>query len=336
VTRHYEDLNARARGLGTHLLTRREIETLARAPDLPALAAQLRALGFPVTDTERVTPAALELAVRRRAGAALATLARWCGPRADAAAILFEDEDRRSVRSIVRGAGERVDPELKIAGALPTPSLPERALQELARQPSVRAVATLLVAWRHPYGAPLLAAASPGQPDLLRLELVLNRCFAERSLAAARGGPMTSFVRETIDLENVLAALVLAERADDMIPKDAFLAGGAGLDVAAFEEAVATGGAARAAARLERALGNSPLGRACGRAAVDPAAAEAAALREQIAVQRRAARLDPLGPAPLLAFVLALRAQTTDVRSVIWARALAAPAAVTMAGLVTV
>jgi vacuolar-type H+-ATPase subunit C/Vma6 len=335
VTRRYEDLDARARGLGTHLLTRRALETLARAPDLPALAEQLRVMGFPVTDAERSTPAALELAVRRRAGAALATLSRWTGPRADAAAILFEDEDRRSLRSILRGAGERVDPELRIAGALPTPSLPERALLELARQPTARAVATLLVAWRHPYGAPLLAVASPGQADLLQLELVLNRCFAERSLRAARGGPMTPFVRETIDLENVLAALVLAERSDDMVPKNGFIAGGAGIGIAAFEEAVATGSAARAAARLERALGDSPLGRMCRRAAADPASAEESALRERIAAQRRIARLDPLGPAPLLAFVLALRAQAIDVRHVIWGRALAAPVAVTTAELVT-
>lgn len=334
MTRRFEDLNARARGLGTHLLTRRDLDLLARASDLPTLAEQLRILGFPLDPTD-TTPAGLELAVRRRAAAALATLARWTGPRADAAAILFADEDRNNVRSMLRGASDRVPAELRLAGTVPTPELPERALRELARQPSARAVAALLVAWRHPYGAALLAVASAGPADLLRLELALNRRFAERALRAGRGGPMAAFVRETIDLENALAALVLAERSDDLVPKDAFIPGGARIGIAEFERAVATGRADRAAVALEHALGGTPLAPALARAAADPAAAEELALRERIAAQRRHARRDPLGPAPLLVFVLGLRAQTADVRRLIWGRALGAPAAALSADLVT-
>jgi hypothetical protein len=47
------------------------------------------------------------------------------------------------------------------------------------------------------------------------------------------------------------------------------------------------------------------------------------------------ARRDPLGSAPLLAFALALRAQTVDLQRVIWGVALGAPAALVARELVT-
>jgi vacuolar-type H+-ATPase subunit C/Vma6 len=336
VTRRWDDLNARARGLRTHLLPRRDLERLAQAPDLPSLADGLRAAGFPVTDADRFSPAALELAVRRRAGARLAILRRWCGPRAAAAAVLYDDEDRLNLRSILRGAAAGAPPELRLAGTVPTPALPERALVELARQPTPRAVAALLTAWRHPCGPPLTAALGAGQADLLRLELALNRHFTERAMREARGGPVADFVREIVDIENVFAALVLADQPADVTPKDAFLAGGRLVGIGDFEEAVASGSASAAAARLARACGMSALGRVLGRPGADPAAFEAAVLRARIADQRSAARRDPLGPAPLLGFVLGLRAETADLRRLIWGLALAAPRAQLAAELATV
>lgn len=335
MTPRWDDLNARARGLRTHLLTRRDLERLTQSPDLPALADGLRAAGFPVADADRFSPIGLELAVRRRAGAQLATLARWCGSRIDAAAILYDDEDRLTLRTILRGAAEGADATLRLAGTVPTPALPERALAELARQPTPRSIVALLSAWRHPCGPPLLAALGVGQADLLRLELALNRHFTERALRLARGGPVHGYVRDIIDVENTLAALVLAERVADVTPKEAFLHGGHRIGIVDFEEAVAAG-AAGAAARLARAFGDSPLARALAPAGGDAAAVETALLRARIAAQRSAGRRDPLGPAPLLAFVLALRAETADLRRLIWGVALDAPRALISAELATV
>jgi vacuolar-type H+-ATPase subunit C/Vma6 len=335
VIRRWDTLNARARGLRTHLLSRGDLERLGQSADLPALADGLRAAGFPITDADRFSPAALELAVRRRAGAQLATLARWAGPRAAAAALLYDDEDRRNLRAILRGAADGAAAPLRLAGTIPTPSLPERALEELARQPTPRAVAALLVAWRHPLGAPLLAAVGAGHADLLRLEVVLSRHFTERAVRLAQGGPLLEFVRETIDVENALAALVLAERSADVTPKDAFLRGGSRIDIAAFEEAIATGTATGAGARLARAFGESRLAGPLARAGGDGGAAEAALLRARLAAQRGAARRDPLGPAPLLVFVLALRAEADDLRRLIWGLALDAPRTLLAAELAT-
>jgi vacuolar-type H+-ATPase subunit C/Vma6 len=216
-----------------------------------------------------------------------------------------------------------------------TPALPERALEELARQPTPRAVAVLLAAWRHPCGPPLLGAIGAGQADLLLLELALNRHFTDRALRLARGGLVIDYVREIIDVENTLAALVLAERAADVTPKNAFLPGGHRIAIGDFEEAVAAG-VAGAVARLARAFGDSPLARALAPEGGDPAAVETALLRARITVQRRTARRDPLGPAPLLGFVLSLRAQTADLRRLIWGLALKAPRALIAVELATV
>jgi vacuolar-type H+-ATPase subunit C/Vma6 len=223
-----------------------------------------------------------------------------------------------------------------LAGTLPTPALPERALRELARQPAPRGIAVLLVAWRHPYGPALLAAASPGETDLLRLELALNRSFAERLTRLAGAGPLAAFVRETLDVENACAALVLAGQPQDVVPRDAFVRGGARVGIRDFEEAVSAGSVEAAARRLARAFGSSPLASAFARAGSDPASIEESVLRLRLAAVRREARRHPLGPAPLLAFALALQAQVMDLRRIIWSRALSAPRAAGAGALVTV
>lgn len=332
----WDALNVRARGLRTHSLARGDLERLSEAADLPALADALRAAGFPVTDADRSDPAALELAVRRRAGAQLAILSRWAGPHAAAAALLYDEEDHHNLRALLRGAVEGADPTQRLAGTVPTPSLPERTLEELARQPSPRAIAALLSAWHHPSGPPLAAATGTGHADLFQLELALSRHFAARALRLAGRGPLLGYVRQAIDVENTLAALVLAERPADLTPKESFLTGGDRITIVAFEEAVQTGNAARAAARLARAFGTAPLAGPLSRGVGDAAGTETALLRVQLAEQRRAARHDPLSPAPLLGFVLGLRAETADLRRIIWGLALGAPRAGLAAELATV
>ena len=336
MTGRWDALNARARGLRTHSLTRGDLERLTEAPDLPALADALRAAGFPVTDADRFDPAALELAVRRRAASQLATLSRWAGPHAAATAMLYDEEEHRSLRALLRGAVEGADRAQRLAGTVPTPSLPERALEELARQPSPRAIAALLSAWRHPCGPPLLAALGAGDADLFRLELALGRHFAARALRLAGHGALLAYVRQAIDVANTLAAIVMAERPADLTPKEAFLTGGERITIVAFEEAVQTGSGGGAAARLAREFGATPLGGPLSRSAGDAAGTETVLLHARLAEQRRAARHDPLGPAPLLAFVLGLRAETADLRRIIWGLALGAPRARLAAELATV
>lgn len=336
MTALWGDLDARARGLATHLLRHSELEALAQAPDRAALAEALRRHGFPVEEGE-TQAAALELALRRVAAARLRVLARWSGVRVEALTVLFEDEDRRSLRALFRGAVQGAPAGDRLAGLVPTPTLPERALRELAAQTKPAAIAALLTAWRNPYGSALLPFATAEQPDLFRLELLLNRTFAARALRATRGaGLLAAYVRETIDLENAYTALVLATEGKDITPKDAFLPGGERVSIAAFEVAAAAGDASEAVRRLAASFAGTAVGRALAACADDPAQLEEAVLRARVRALVHATRTAPLGPAPLLAYTLRLRAEMIDLRRIIWGVALAVPRAALTRDLVTV
>ncbi len=334
----WEDLDARARGLATHLLGHAELDALARAPDVAALAEGLRGHGYPVAEKE-AAPAALELALRRVAAARLRVLARWCGPRTGVLTVLFEDEDRRSLRAVLRGAVQGVASDVRLAGLVPTPTLPERALRELAKQDKPGAIAALLTAWRNPYGSALFPVASAAHPDLFALELLLNRTFAVRAVRAAGGGgagSVAAYVREVIDLENAFTALVLAAEGKDVTPKDAFLPGGGRISIAAFEIAAAAPDVSEAGRRLAAAFRGTPLAAAFERFGGDPAALEDQVLRIRIRELVRAMRTAPLGPAPVLAYAVRLRAELVDLRRIIWGVALAASRAALVQDLVTV
>jgi len=335
----WDDLNARARGLGTHLLSRLQLEGLAREPDLPSLGDALRRFGIATGESEATaTPEDLELGIRRWAAASLRTLARWAGPRASALPTVFEDEDRRSLRAILRGAVHGAPAARRLAGLVPTPALPERALQELARATTASAVATLLAAWRHPYAAALAPAIGTTQPDLFALELSLARAFADRVVRAARragDAGLLWFARETIDLENALSAVVLTVEGKDVVPKDVFLSGGARVSIGAFEEAIALGEPGAAGARLAAALGDVPIATVLRQAARDPASLEDDLLRARLDGLARRVRQAPLGALPVLWFGLRLRAQVVDLRRIVWAMTLGAPRGTMVEGLVT-
>ena len=322
----WEDLATRARGLATHLLTRTEVAALAAAADLGALGDALRARGFKLAEGPP-TADGLELAVRRAAGARLWLLTRWVGVRNPLLAVILDDEDRRSIRALVRGAVQGAVAEMRLAGLVPTPTLPERALTELAGQPTPRAVAALLTAWDHAFGTALLRATQTTQPDLREIEQVLNRSFADRAVRVARSAGsqiLLDYVREAIDLENACAALVLAGTEHDNAAKAAFVAGGRALSLAAFLDAVAAG--AGVASRLAVAFRGSELATDFERWGADPARIEEQLLHRRIARLRALARRDPAGPASVLEFALRLRSELLELQRLIWGMALGAPA----------
>lgn len=333
----WDDVNARARGLGTHLLSVAELQLLSRATDFSALTNELRRLGLPVSGDGVPTPAEVELAVRRWASDALGTLARWAGRRIPVLAVVYEDEDRKSLRAILRGAARGAVADARLSGLIPTPALPERALEELARQASVVAVVTLLQVWRNPYGEALAALARTAQPDAFAIDLMLDRTFAARALSAARpaGAELLGFVRETVDVTNAMTALVLASAGRDFTPKEAFLPGGDRVSIVAFEEAAAAGGPAAAGVRIARAFYPRPLAAAFGDLGADPGALEDEVLRIRVRALSWQVRRAPLGPAPTLWFALRLRGQVIDLQRIVWGAALAAPPADIAAALVT-
>jgi vacuolar-type H+-ATPase subunit C/Vma6 len=223
---------------------------------------------------------------------------------------------------------QRAPVEERLGGLIPTPTLPARALAELAVLPTPREIAVLLTAWGNPYGPALADAAAATHPDLLALEHQLNRTFAARALRgarAARNRVLIHFVRETIDIENACTALVLVEAEPEAPAKPAFVDGGRQLSLAAFLDAVSTREPAEASRRIAAAFGLGLLSTAFDRYARDPALLEELLLSRRIATLRQRARRDPAGMATILQYVLELRAQVLTLRRIIWGVALDAP-----------
>lgn len=329
MTPVWDDVNARARGLGSHLLTRAQLTALAREPDAPALAAALRRRGVLTgTTTEVPRPPDLELAIRRWAGAALRTLARWVGRRAGALPLVFDEEDRRSLRAIIRGAVQHTPADRRLAGLVPTPSLPERALVALASAPNAAAVSGLLAVWHHPFAAAIAPASLAASPDLFALESALSRAFAERATQAAaraHNRPLRDAVAEAIDLENARTAVLLATLWRDVVAADQFLPGGARVSITAFSQAIATGEASAAGSRIATAFAGTPYAKLFAQRLPDPATLDDELLRLRLRELTRQVRRVPLGPLTLLWFALRLRAQLLDLQRIVWTVALGAP-----------
>lgn len=332
----WDEVNARVRGLATHLLRPERAPELAAAGDLPDLVHRLEGAGYRlVLEPGPVTAANVESAIRRLAASRLRLLARWCGSRAAAVAVIFEEEDRRSLQALIRGTVAGTAPEARLGGTLPTTSLPLRALEELARQPNLRAVGALLAAWGNPYAIVLHGVEGFEHPDLLRIEMRLSRQFAQRARDAARAGDraLHAHVGDAVDLENAWAALLLAGDGGDVDPSECFIPGGDRITPAVFERVATAPERAEASRRLARAFGSRPMGRALARAADRLPELDDELLAAQLDERRAAARLDPLSSAPLLAYALALRAESRMLGRLVWGVALGMPAPVLAADL---
>jgi vacuolar-type H+-ATPase subunit C/Vma6 len=330
-------LDARAYGLRAKLFERAELEAMAGAPSAAALARELEQAGRLLEPIERpATVASIESAVRHTAARHLGILSKWAGP-GSALDVFYADQDRRSLRALLRGALQGAPSDERLAGLLPTPRLPERALTLLARQPTPSRVAAQLVLLHHPDAPRLSALTARTQAVLLDLERALVHGFAERSLAAARAGDrnLREVVRARIDVCNVEMALAFAAGPHDVEAGTLFTDGGAALARKGFLDASLAPSVAEATPRLERALTGKTLQRVVRSAAGDASRLDVLFLRQALVEQRQVARLDPLGSAPLVLFLLRLQAQTADLRRLAWGAALGAPAELLRSELVT-
>lgn len=227
-------------------------------------------------------------------GDELAILARWADDRAGALAVIFDDEDRATLRALVRGlaAGAPIDD--RVAAAAPTPSLPASILRTLARAPTTAVLAEELARHEH-WAAPALASADG---DLFAFEQRVAHAFAARARRGAAGElAIATHVRQVIDVENAGAAWLLAARGRSLDPGACFVAGGARISRDVF-----TAASRGATTELTRALAGTPLASALERGAL-----EDAALAWHLDTQTRLRRLEPTGLAPVLELVLSRR-----------------------------
>ncbi|MGE0353377.1 MAG: V-type ATPase subunit [Gemmatimonadales bacterium] len=326
-----DDLAARVRGLATHLLDDDDYRELARARDLPELAARLAGHGLAIEPVSGPVAAAnLEIQVRRAAAAQLQVLNRWCGPRAAVLAVIFEDEDRRSLRALVRGAAAGAAPAARLAGLIPTSLLPARALEELAGLTSPGEIGALLATWGNPYASAILESSAGAHPDLFAMEVALSRRFAGRAVRGARKGDavLRHYVATTIDLENVFTLLAMHSAEPERRPEDCFIPGGRAIPLELFVHASGLESLAVAVGELAARLAPEQMAEPILERHEDPAELEDLLLRHRIRRLRRRARLDPLSTAPVLAFALELRHEVRRLQRLIWGIGLHAPVAV--------
>ena len=315
---------ARARGLSGRLLSPAALAELAPSTDLRDLGTRLaarRARPAP----EAVSARSLEDDERRHYGAQLRLLAHWSGAHVNLLAPLFDDEDRRSLRTVLRGAVAGVPATDRLAGLIPTPALPMRALDQLASCDLQAAIAALLVAWGNPYGPPLVAETSRQNPDLFQIEHSLVSTWATRARRAARRGDraMRAFVKRQLDLANLWTALLVAEHGFDGPAGSLFIEGGALIRRGDLEQAAAAKSRSRAVEILDKLVRQSPLAAATGVGDNVEERVRHALIREQRAI----ARQQPLSTAPIIEFWLRLRAEAAAIRRVIWSIAAGVPAA---------
>jgi vacuolar-type H+-ATPase subunit C/Vma6 len=293
------DVAARAAGRCAHLLGEPALVAIETSRDRAALDDALRV-------------------AYRRAGEDLAIADRWAGARRSALAVIFDDEDRHSLRALVRGLAAGVPVERRLAAAVPTPSLPEGALRELAQASSIAELATALAQRKHPLAA---AFASTETPSLVTIELAMARTVIARAGRDHRGGEaIARYVEELVDGENATAALELAARGQDLAADEVFLEGGRALGRDEFL-AAASASPEAAAVALARVFTRTPLAAAFD--AATPEAIDDAVLAWQLDTQTALRRVDPTGVAPLLYLVLRRRGELRRIRRAAWRHALA-------------
>jgi vacuolar-type H+-ATPase subunit C/Vma6 len=335
----WDDVNARARGLATHLLPRTELGRLAESRAWEEFVNRLAQAGYPVLTAGRLPSGADEFARRTGDVAAdrFAVLARWLGPRRATLAVLYEDEERRTLRVLLRGAVEGASAGARLRAAVPTPDLPPRVLDRLAHADSPADLARRLVSLGHPAGRVLQTELDSGRElGLLGLEAALGRLFATRTTRAVRkAGPLVrAFAQLLLDLENAWSLLLRGNWGSEPDADAVFLPGGRWLSRERFDR-LAAGDQEAVAQGLQSAFASSPVAGAFNGEGVDPVRIEGGAVRATIAWLRTLARRDPLSPAVLLHVLLRIQAERRDLRAVAAGLSLGAPPRVILTHLVS-
>ena len=301
-----DDVIARARGLVGRVLDGATLDEIERATRADALAS---ALGIADASAD-----AIDRIARVRIAADFAILSRWTRVYPDAIAALELDEDRRSLRAIVRGLAASSGADRRLAGTVPTARLPEPLLAALAAAPSIDAIRALLGA--HPLAVAFATRSAALEP--LAIEAALARAFAEQACRSTADRAMRVYVSQVVDTENASAALLLAARGGGLLAGELFIDGGARLRRERF--LAVAGDATSGRELLSRAFAATPLALAI--VASSPAALEDAALVWQLGTQARLRRTDPHGLASVIYVVLRRRAEARRLRRAAWRIAL--------------
>lgn len=332
-------LNTRLRAMRAHLLPRQEFERVLAIPDLPGIVASLRegpygrsidSVGWGGPEAARI-----EEALRRNVSETLSRLlAVSTGDCGEAVRLVLGRWELQAVKTVVRGKATGASAGEILPALVPTGLHDEAALEEMARQPSLRSLAELLVSWREPWGRPLLRALNEygGPRDLHLLESALDRSWflhaAARLQAIHRPGvegedALSRFVSLSVDAINLMTALKAVEERIVVADRSrSFLPGGRLFDRGAFDRILSSPTLAEALEEAGRFLFRDPV------TTVPPPTAGVPILpsvevqldRALLRMSRGRSRVDPLGWGPLVHYLLDKLREVRNLRMIVRAR----------------
>jgi V/A-type H+-transporting ATPase subunit C len=258
----------------------------------------------------------------------------------EAVGILSGYLELQNLKTILRGKSAGLPADGIMPALIPAGFYDEAALRALSQQPDLKAVRDLLTAWGDPYGRPLADALKEYREprDLFVLETALDRQYFDRSIRrvnedrsmAGEEAPLSVFVALLIDRTNLMTALKAVEEGLALTDRlRYFLPGGRIYGEKEFVRLLSSRSleeALRSAARssFEAALNEpgAPPGRISTLSLV-----ERRLDRVLLRKMRERMRLDPLGIAAVIRYLLDKRCEIMNLRMIWRGRLVALPEA---------
>ncbi|PKG31364.1 V-type ATPase subunit [Methanoregula sp.] len=198
------------RGMKSRLLTRREMDDLITKPDLPSLIADLENTPY----REYIIGAkgrldgilCIEAALRDNFTNTFRKVQDFVRQEeAERYIVIFLHRwDVQNIKTILRGKNIHVTSEEIASCLVPAGEMDEATLNELLKQPDVRAVVDLLATWKIPYARPLTRAYPEflKTKDLAVLECALDRYYYDDALASVNSpGYNNQIIQDILRLE---------------------------------------------------------------------------------------------------------------------------------------
>lgn len=251
----YGYINARIRGMHSRLLNRKTYDALILRQDIPSIITELENTPYKREIEEASVLysgiTTIDYALRKnlvRSYRKILSLVR--GDIAEEYILTFLNRwDVHNIKTILRGKNIHASHDEIKECLIPAGDLDEATLNELLKQPDVRAVVDLLATWEQPYAFPLTDYIDEYSEnrDLVILEYALDKYYYEKSLQAVKGKSteeklIRRLIRSEIDALNIKSIIrIINNRVDWEDARNLFLKGGKSIDADRFEKMVMTG-----------------------------------------------------------------------------------------------
>lgn len=217
--RDYGYSNARLKGMKSHLLPMKVLEDLLHEPQVSGIMNRLAntpyRLQIEQASLKGDDASAVDEALRLNLAADYRKVLGFLNEEAyELALTVLGRFDVMNIKTVLRGKHVQIPPDEVISNFIPAGRLTDVELQELVRQPDIRACIDLLATWEVPYARTLMQEMRNyvESEDLSYLELAIDKhYFADAEAATQRRGANAELARRMvqtqIDVVNLLTIL---------------------------------------------------------------------------------------------------------------------------------